>query len=199
MGHVLTRREAREAVFMLLFETEFHGEDTPQEILNVAREERELGDNSYIEDTYLGVVRYSQAMDALINRFSNGWKADRLSRVSRAAIRLCVYEMLFCQDIPETVSLNEAIELTKKYDDPKARAFVNGVLNRIKDEIDEQGTEAMIRSFALNDSDRDNVPVEAGIADVTETVCTENEKQAPLGEVEADTPASDRNDAGETD
>ena len=51
-------------------------------------------------------------------------------------MRLATYEMLFCDDIPYSVSIHEAIELTKKFDDPKARAFVNGVLNSVKDELE---------------------------------------------------------------
>jgi N utilization substance protein B len=53
-------------------------------------------------------------------------------------MRLAVYEMLFCEDIPFSVSINEAIELTKKFDDPKAKAFVNGVLNSVKNELEAQ-------------------------------------------------------------
>ena len=58
-----------------------------------------------------------------------------MSRVSRSVIRLCVYEMIYIDSIPVNVSLNEAVELSKKYDEDKARPFVNGVLNAIKDEL----------------------------------------------------------------
>jgi N utilization substance protein B len=54
-------------------------------------------------------------------------------------MRLAVYEMLFCEDIPYSVSINEAVELTKKFDDPKAKAFVNGVLNSVKDSLEAEG------------------------------------------------------------
>ena len=54
-------------------------------------------------------------------------------------MRLSVYEMLFEESIPKSVSINEAVELTKKFDDPKARAFVNGVLNSVKNELEENG------------------------------------------------------------
>ena len=67
-----------------------------------------------------------------------------MSRVSRAVLRLGTYEMLYCKDIPTNVSLNEAVELTKKFDDPKARAFVNGVLNSIKNEIEKTGAATVI-------------------------------------------------------
>ena len=69
-------------------------------------------------------------------RHSNGWKTSRISAVSRSVIRLCIFEMLYMDDIPLAVSLNEAIELVKKYDDEKMKAFVNGLLNGAKNEIE---------------------------------------------------------------
>ena len=89
-----------------------------------------------VEKTYLGAMEHRVVLDVLLSKFSNGWKTDRMSRVSRAVLRLGTYEMLYCKDIPANVSLNEAVELAKKFDDPKARAFVNGVLNSIKTELD---------------------------------------------------------------
>ena len=72
----------------------------------------------------------------MIGRHSNGWRPDRIAPVSRNLLRLCIYEMLYVENIPAAVSINEAIELVKKYDDAKMRAFVNGLLNGAKDEIE---------------------------------------------------------------
>ncbi len=140
----MTRRQAREAVFELLFETEFTSERTPEETLALALEQREMAEDDYVRATYLGAMAHRAALDVLLGRFSKGWKTDRMSRVSRAVLRLGTYEMLYCDDIPSSVSLNEAVELAKKFDDPKARAFINGVLNSIKNEIEEKGTDAVI-------------------------------------------------------
>ena len=69
---------------------------------------------------------------ALLEKHSVGWKKTIISPVARAAIRLAIYEIYFCEDIPDTASINEAIELIKKYDDAdKVRPFVNGVLNAV--------------------------------------------------------------------
>ena len=127
----MTRRQAREAVFELLFETEFDTDRTPQEVLALAREDRDLGDDSYVETTYLGAMAHRPVLDVLLSKFSHGWKTDRMSRVSRAVLRLCTYEMLYCDDIPSSVSLNEAVELAKVYggEDESSR-FVNGVLDK---------------------------------------------------------------------
>ena len=135
----MTRKEARELVFQLLFETEFRAEEDPREIFALSEESREFSANEYIREVYFGVIEKKEEIDALIVRHSNGWKPARISPVSRSAIRLCIYEMLYREDIPTAVSLNEAIELVKKYDDEKMRAFVNGLLNGAKVEIETAG------------------------------------------------------------
>ena len=131
----INRREAREAVFELLFETEFKRDEDVAEIYALSCENRDIAEDAYIHDTYFGVCEHREEIDALINRHAKGWKTNRISRVSRSVLRLCTYELLYCKDIPASVSLNEAIELSKKYDQEEARAFVNGVLNRVKNEI----------------------------------------------------------------
>ena len=145
----LSRREAREAVFGLLFETEFKKEEDPKEIFAISCEDREIGQDDYIKNAYFGVCENLGTIDALINRHSNGWKTTRISRVSRSILRLSVYEMLFLPDIPHSVSMNEAVELCKKYDEESARPFVNGVLNAVKEELEskEKGTEEPRTAF----------------------------------------------------
>ena len=65
---------------------------------------------------------------------TNGWKENRLSRVSLSIMRLCVYEMLYRPDVPFSVSINEAVELAKRYDHDKAPRFINGVLNAVAEQ-----------------------------------------------------------------
>ena len=132
----MTRKEAREEAFRLLFETEFRGEETPDAIFAISEENREVATNEYVRTVYFGVREKLEEIDAIIVRHSNGWKPSRISPVSRSAVRLCIYEMKYMDDIPNAVSLNEAIELVKKYDEPKMKAFVNGLLNGAKNEIE---------------------------------------------------------------
>lgn len=88
------RRQAREQVFGLLYETEFHEGETAEQILERAAEDREFdGDDPYLRGTYLGVMAHLEEIDALIGRFAKGWKTKRLSRVSRAVLRLGTYEL----------------------------------------------------------------------------------------------------------
>ena len=132
----LKRKEAREQVISLLFETEFKVEDRIEEVFAISVENREIPADDYIKRAYFGVYENQEKIDGLLGTHSNGWKTNRLSKLSRSVMRLAVYEMLFEEDIPYSVSINEAVELTKKYDDPKARAFVNGVLNSVKNELE---------------------------------------------------------------
>ncbi|MGI6167308.1 MAG: transcription antitermination factor NusB [Eubacteriales bacterium] len=132
----MTRREAREAVFSMLFETDFHPGTSTEDIFATACEVRGIGEDDYIRAAYFGVVEHLEEIDALFSKHSHGWKTHRLSGISRAAIRLSIWEMLYMSgSIPYSVSINEAIEIVKKYDDAKARPFINGVLNAVKDEI----------------------------------------------------------------
>ena len=75
----MTRRQAREAVFELLFETEFDGDRTPEQVLVLAKEDRDLGEDGYVEATYLGAMAHRPVLDVLLSKFSHGLKTDRMS------------------------------------------------------------------------------------------------------------------------
>ena len=128
----MTRREAREAALELLFEMGFRPDDAPETILDRAMQMREIEINEYVKRIFFGVAEKQEFIDALLEKHSHGWKKTRISPVSRAAIRLAIYEIYFCDDVPDTASINEALELVKKYDDAdKVKPFVNGVLNAV--------------------------------------------------------------------
>ena len=134
----LKRKEAREIVVGLLFETEFRADESSKEVFATSTENREIPKDEYVERVYFGVYENREMIDQLIGECAKGWKTHRLTRLLRSIMRLATYEMIFENDIPHSVSINEAIELTKKFDDPKARAFVNGVLNAVKDKLEAQ-------------------------------------------------------------
>jgi N utilization substance protein B len=136
----MTRREAREITLELLFEMGFHTEETPEGIIERAVQMREIQVNEYVKRVFLGVNEKIEFIDSLLDKHSHGWKKSRISPVARAAIRLAIYEMYFCEDVPDTASINEALELIKKYDDAdKVKPFVNGVLNAVLKEKNEGG------------------------------------------------------------
>ena len=132
------KRQARRVVFELLYESEYHPESTPEEIFALAVEGREIdAQNPYIKRVYFGIMSHMEDLDILIGKHAKGWRTNRLSRVSRAVLRLGAYEMAY-DGTPAPIVINEAVELSKTFDDEKARAFINGVLNAIKNELAEK-------------------------------------------------------------
>ena len=131
----ISRRESREQVLQLLFETEFQGQKLPQEIYRLAEEDRDITPDAYISEAYFGILEHKTEIDAYISKYSKGWAVDRIAPVTRNILRIAIFEMLMRPDIPARVSINEAIELAKKFDEEKAKAFVNGILNSVKDEL----------------------------------------------------------------
>ena len=171
------RRAAREAVLALLFETEYHKDDSPEAIYARAVETRDIDPkDSYIRKEYLGVMAHLPTIDALLSRHARGWRTDRLSHVSRAVLRLGAYEVVYAERIPAPIAINEAVELAKKFDDPKARAFINGVLNAVKNELEQNG--GVIEEVVP----AEEKPVEEVMAEIMETV----EPADPAEAVEAE-------------
>ena len=161
------RRAAREAVLTLLFETEYHEDDTPETIFNRAVEARDIDPKDrFIRKEYFAIMEKLPVIDALLNRHAKGWRTDRLSRVSRAILRMGAYEVVFAEKIPAPVAINEAVELAKKYDDPKARSFVNGVLNAIKKELEDNGgVLPVLETPAVTEPETAEIPLEEPDAD----------------------------------
>ncbi len=79
-----------------------------------------------------GVIASKSEIDSLIERHSSNWKISRMPRVDRNVMRVAVYELLFCEDIPPKVSINEAIEVAKKFGTDDSGAFINGILDGIR-------------------------------------------------------------------
>lgn len=131
----MTRKDARKAVFGLIFESGFKTDESAIDIYEISADDRDIEDDKYVRTVYFGIHDNLDAIDKVIGDHSHGWKPERMSRVSRTILRIAVYEMLYMDDIPAPVSINEALELTKEYDDEKARAFVNGVLNAVKNTL----------------------------------------------------------------
>ena len=131
----MQRKLARENAFLLIFESVCKNDEDNQEIFDKAVDVRGLEYDDYVKAVYFGVAEKLEEINALTEKHFKGWKAERISPVSRAIIKLSTYEMMCMEDIPARVSINEAIELAKKYDDEKSYSFVNGVLNAVAEEL----------------------------------------------------------------
>lgn len=131
----MQRKLARENAFVLIFERICKIDESDEEIFEKAISARELEYDDYVKNVFFGSEAHIAEIDAVTEKHFKGWRSDRVSPVSRAIIRLATYEMLFLEDVPARVSINEAIELAKKYDDEKSYSFVNGVLNAVAEEL----------------------------------------------------------------
>ena len=131
----MNRKTARENAFILFFEGAIKTDETMEEIYTKATEVRGLECDDYVRKVYFGFYENRKILDETIEKCLIGWKKERVSYVSRALLCLASYELMFMEDIPVKVSINEAIELSKKYDDEKAYVFVNGVLNAIAEAV----------------------------------------------------------------
>ncbi len=123
----MTRREAREQAFCILFEQAVT-EEKIDEILHAATEARDLIPDDFAEAAAFGVEEHLEEIDGVIGEHIRGWNIRRLSKVTLALLRLAVYEILFDDAIPESVSINEAVELAKKYGGRDDAPYINGVL-----------------------------------------------------------------------
>lgn len=126
----MARRLAREAAMSLLYQRIFSERYDIDELKGMVDNELELDerDISYIEDIIEGCSRNMEKIDNIIRRNSKGWKFERISKVDLSILRLTLYEILYRDDIPESVSINEAVELAKKYGGEKTGSFINGIL-----------------------------------------------------------------------
>ena len=123
----MTRREAREQAFMLVFEWEFHHMDIDTMIEN-AQLGREFRVDAYVKKLAAAVVEHIDVIDGKIDQFSTKWKRKRIAKVSLAVLRMALGEILYCKEVPSSVAINEAVEIAKKYAADTDAAYINGVL-----------------------------------------------------------------------
>lgn len=130
MSKKQSRNEARQEAFKLIFQTGVNRDDVEfllqQTILN---KPESVQNTDYIRSVLFGVLdKEDELRRDIEDNLSGGWKLDRISRVSYALLKLAIYEIKYMKDIPVKVSINEAVELDKKFDEPDNSAFINGVL-----------------------------------------------------------------------
>lgn len=136
----MNRRKQRELIFLLLFENIFTGYslDELKEIKFLTEEFSPEDFNDFIEKYFIEIQEKIQAIDELITKFSLKWGKERLSKVALAILRLAVYEMLYQDEIPTSVAINEAVELSKKYGADKESSFINGMLGGLSRDLEQK-------------------------------------------------------------
>ena len=131
---MLTRREEREQAFILLFEKSFNEDVTVSELYEMAVETEIISESEFAKNLAVKVTENLGSIDAAIEKNSVKWKMNRISKVALAVMRLAICEILYYDDIPVGVSINEAVELCKKYAAKDDYSFVNGILSSIAKE-----------------------------------------------------------------
>ncbi|MBQ1802593.1 MAG: transcription antitermination factor NusB [Lachnobacterium sp.] len=142
----MKRSQIRENIFKLLFRLDFHDSEDMKEQLDfylddigLTQDYPEIQDDiskmtdeekNLVIDSVKNIITNVTEIDKKINEVSDNWKTSRMTKVDLTIIRLAAYEILFDEDVPNKVAINEAVELAKMYGTDKSKAFVNGVLSR---------------------------------------------------------------------
>ena len=130
----MTRREIREQVFKMLFRVEFYNQEEMSEQIALCEDDAcswKEKDKTYIFEKVEKISEKIEEIDAKINEVSEGWKTGRMGKADLTLIRLAVYEMLYEEDVPAKVAINEAVELAKQYGTDNSPSFVIGVLAKL--------------------------------------------------------------------
>ncbi len=130
----MTRKMAREEAFILIFEKVFSKESV-EDVLETALEARDLVPDEYIKAVFSGVYERVEELDGIISDKAVGWKLDRISKTALSILRLAIFEIKYMEDIPLSVSINEAVEIAKKYATGEDASFINGILSSVAKEI----------------------------------------------------------------
>lgn len=129
----MSRRELREQIFKLLFRVEFNSSEEMPEQEKLFFEDTCIADETdaaYIASKYHKIAEKLEVIDKMLNERTENWDTARMGKVDLTILRLAVYEMMFDEDVPAGVAINEAVELAKKFGQDASSGFVNGILAR---------------------------------------------------------------------
>lgn len=130
------RRRSREFALQVLYQLEVNPQEIPKALEHIRNHITSVSDDpEFTERIVCGVREHLQEIDHLLENYLEHWRLDRLSSVDRNILRLALFELLYCDDIPPKVTINEAIDLGKKYGTEDSGAFINGILDRIQNEV----------------------------------------------------------------
>ena len=124
------RSELREVIMKVIYQIDMFNEAKVDFDLNDLIKEQLEVENSFVNDTINSILTNRDKITELANKYLNEWTIDRLNKVDQAILSLGIYELMYT-DTPSVVSINEAIELSKKYSDEKVTKMINGVLDKI--------------------------------------------------------------------
>lgn len=139
------RRRARELTLQFLYQYDTLKEFSPnslilEEVIELFWTTKEISledeARTFANSLVVGVCENMNGIDSIINRYSQHWRLSRMSKIDRNILRMAIYELAYLMNIPPPVTINEAVELAKKYGTEESGAFVNGILDRIRVAVD---------------------------------------------------------------
>jgi N utilization substance protein B len=131
---MLKRREAREKALFYLYQSDLLKIDVAELIQNDLKYKKEI--DQFTLKLINGVKNNLDLLNEIINKYSTNWQMDRMSILDRNMLRIALYELIYEQEIPLKVTINEAIEISKKYGDEESGKFINGILGKVIEKID---------------------------------------------------------------
>ena len=136
----MTRRQIRENLYKMLFQVEFHDKESLRTQIEIYLEDLEMADEKdkrELRDKFNELVENLEDIDAKIEEKANGGTINRIAKSELTILRLGVYELIYVEDVPNKVAINEAVELAKAYGADKASGFINGILASVVKEVSE--------------------------------------------------------------
>jgi N utilization substance protein B len=138
-----SRSQCREWALQFLYQGEFAGSGEAEDLERFWGHFQPQGKApAYLKMLVTGTAAHREELDALIARYSQHWRLERMAAVDRNLLRLAIYELLYQSKVPPKVVINEAIELAKRYGSEDSGAFVNGILDQIREAVVRQGRQA---------------------------------------------------------
>ncbi len=141
-SRIASRRTSRELALRALFQIDVAHISPEAAVEAVSDAERYSDDTlAFARDLVLGAAGHAARINSVIEKYARGWSLERMANVDRNILRLAMYELLFLPDIPPSVSVDEAVELAKRYSTAESGRFVNGVLGNVIRNLEEERSE----------------------------------------------------------
>ena len=129
------RTQAREYALQILYQIDVRKDPEDKILVDFWKNiETEPEVSDFAAKIVIGTIRNKKKSDEMITKYASNWKLSRMAVIDRNVLRMAAYELLFCEDIPPKVSINEAVDLAKKFGDTESGKFVNGILDKINKE-----------------------------------------------------------------
>lgn len=135
----MSRKTAREVAMKLAFASLLGGEDTYEAVLDKSGivEAPTAEDEAFSRELLRGIEEHQEEIDEQIDEMAIGWRIDRMPKVDLSILRVAIYEMLYREDIPTGVSINEAVELAKAFGGDRSSAYINGMLGTLAKKLED--------------------------------------------------------------